>query len=229
MQDAQDGFNLACNDRLFLGESLFETIKVQEAKPCFSELHWQRISNSAKSLGQSFIPFKDWQQLLLEKIQQEQLIEGGIKAIWTGGEAPRTLIAQGQHNQLLLQCFSYELIRKPVRLIFAPWLRDLKNPIYQLKTINYLEAILARRKARQEGADDALFFNTQGQVTEATCANIFFIYQEKIITPSLKDGVLPGITRFRVLNHCQKLNIAYEETSINKKLIQAAAEKTILR
>jgi len=220
MHENHNGFNLAGNDRIFLGEGLFETIKVTKSKPCFSAVHWQRLNNSAKTLGLSFdLSIEAWQQLLLEKIRQEKLLDGGIKVILTGGVAARGLIATGQHNQLLLQCFSYAPLLKPIRLTIASWLRDANNSLYQLKTINYLEAIIARRQAIQEGADDALFFNTQQYVTEATCANVFFLHQGRIITPLLTDGVLAGITRFRILNHCHHLNLDYAEVSINKEII----------
>lgn len=218
-----DGFKLAANERLFLGEGLFETIKVVQSKPCFPELHWQRLKNSAQTLGISFtLSVEAWQQLLLVKIRQEQLLDGGIKVILTGGEAARGLLVQGQYNQLLVHCFSFSPLVKPVRLNTAAWLRDAANPLYQLKTLNYLEAILARRQAVEEGADDALFFNTQHCVTEASCANIFFLHQGRLITPALEDGVLPGITRSRILNHCYQLAIDCVEMSISKEMITQA-------
>ena len=223
MQEDLDSFNLACTDRLFLGEGLFETIRVFGSKPCFSELHWQRLRSSASRLGLSFsLSVEAWQQLLLEKIQQEHLFEGGIKIILTGGEAPRNLIAKGQRNQLLLQCFTYKPVVTPLRLTSAAWQRDKNNPLYQVKTINYLEAILARRKAKEKGADDVLFFNTQDKVTETTCANIFFVCKGRIVTPCIKDGVLAGITRARVLEKCQTLSLACDVLSIERKIIQNA-------
>ncbi|RUR12424.1 aminotransferase class IV [Legionella sp. km772] len=221
MQPEQEGFKLAPNERLFLGEGLFETIKVLKSKPCFAELHWQRLRNSAQALGFSFtLSLEAWRHSLLAKIQQERLLDGGIKAIWTGGEASRGLISEGQNSQLLLHAFSFQTLFKPVRLKTASWLRDANNPLYQLKTINYLEAILARRQAMQEGADDALFFNTQHCVTEASCANIFFLQEGRLLTPAQTEGVLPGITRSRILNHCRHLNLAYAEVSITRELIK---------
>lgn len=211
------------NDRIFLGEGLFETLKVDNFQPCFSELHWQRLNDSAHRLGISFtLSKKEWQQLLLNKIEQSQLDKGGIKAILTGGVASRGLLAQGTNNQLLIQSFSYLAQLTPLRLTSASWRRDANNPIYQLKTINYLEAIMARREAIRNGADDALFFNTRYQVTEATCANVFIIKDGCLITPPQSDGVLPGITRFRILNHCLRFAIPYTECSITAEMIFSA-------
>lgn len=214
---------LAENDRLFLGEALFETIKVRQSIPLFSELHWKRLHRSAQLLGLESLPsFEEWQERLSDKIKQEKLIEGAVKLVFTGGTASRGLTEQGQDNQFLLHCFTYNALLNPVRLIKACWKRDASNPVYQLKTINYLEAIIARRHALGHKADDVLFFNTQDCVTEASCANIFLIQNNKIITPPQKDGVLPGITRFRLLKLCQHLTIEYAEQSINQKMIEQA-------
>lgn len=214
---------LAISDRAFLGEGLFETIKIRNSKPLFSHLHWQRLKRSAQSLGISFsLSIEEWHQLLVQKVQQELIINGGMKVVLSGGIAARGLISKGQNNKLLIQCFTYNELQKPLRLIHAPWLRDANNPIYGLKTLNYLESIIARRQALEQGADDALFFNTQQWVTEATTANIFFIHQECVYTPSQKDGLLPGITRARILKHCIRLAIEHKELSINQEFINNA-------
>ncbi len=216
-------FTLAANDRIFIGEGLFETIKVAQSIPLFSELHWHRMSLSAQDIGLDFVlSVEDWNCMLLKKIQEEGMLDGGIKVIFTGGKAARDLIAKGQDNQFLLHCFSFSQYLKPVHLIEAPWTRDANNPIYQVKTINYLEAIFARRIAKEKNADDVLFFNNQAYVTEASCANIFFIQDDKVLTPSLSDGVLAGITRSRILNHCQQLNIEYDELSITREIMDQA-------
>lgn len=219
----EDAFVLAPNERLFLGEGLFETIKVSKSQACFSKLHWQRLKRSAQFLELPFkLSFAAWQQMLCHKIQQEQLVDGGLKVILTGGIAARGLIAQGEHNQYLVQAFSFSPQTKALRLKKAAWLRDGRNPLYQLKTINYLEAIVARRQAQDEGWDDVLFFNMHNCVTEASCANIFFLYQDRLITPALSDGVLAGVTRSRIVQHCQLLNLAFAELSISATMLEQA-------
>jgi 4-amino-4-deoxychorismate lyase len=215
--------NFPIDDRILLGEGLFETIKVQQGKALFPELHWQRLNNAAQYLKIRFtLPKREWGNLLDNTIQKDNLINGGLKAILSGGVAVRGLVAQGQESRLLVQSFSYTHQNTALRLLPASWTRDANNPLYQFKTINYLEAVLARREALQKGADDALFFNTKQHITEATCANIFLINNGRFITPPLHDGVLPGITRLRILNHCARLGFLYEESSINKELLEQA-------
>lgn len=215
--------NLNSDDRVFLGEGLFETLKVESAHPCFAQLHWERLNHSAASVGIPFeLSYEDWLEHLILQIRKDNLFHGGIKAILMGGSAPRGLTERGQVSQLLLQTFNYTLQTQAVRLCSANWLRDCSNPIYKLKSINYLEAILASRKAVACGADDALFFNTNHFVTETSSANVFIIKHDVVYTPPIDDGVLGGITRGRLLAACEINQIPHEERSINKSMLEEA-------
>lgn len=211
------------DDRIFLGEGLFETLRVDSSRPCFALLHWQRLDYSAKTLG---IPFDlssdEWHEHLIAQIKHDNLYHGGIKAILSGGSAPRGLAEQGQVSQLIFQTFNYTIKSSPVRLLSTPWLRDAGNPVYRMKTVNYLEAIMARRQALNQGADDALFFNLQQDATETTCANFFIIKNNQLATPKLEHGVLPGITRGRILALCAQHEITCIETRLSKSMIEEA-------
>ncbi|KGP63230.1 4-amino-4-deoxychorismate lyase [Legionella norrlandica] len=211
------------NDRIFLGEGLFETIRVDSSRPCFAHLHWERLNNSACQLGIPFeISFEDWLEYLIQKIKKDNLYHGGIKAILSGGPAPRGLAEQGQVSHLILQTFNYSLQKHPIRLISVAWLRDKNNPIYRLKSVNYLEAIIAQRQAVACGADDALFFNMENHATETTCANLFLIENNILYTPGIEDGILPGITRARLIALCQQNEIIVQEAALTKKRIEGA-------
>lgn len=214
---AEEG-RLAVSDRLFLGEGLFETLRVTQSACCYPELHWQRLCCSAKFLGIDFDwPLQTWKNRLQQCIKDDGIEEGGIKVILTGGTAFRGLTAKGKQGQLLLHSFQYSRQEKPLRLARSHWLRDARNPVYQLKSVNYLEAILARRQAEAVGADDVLFFNTEQHVSETSCANIFFIRDNSVLTPPLADGVLPGITRQRLIAACLRLNIPCIEQSLTEQ------------
>lgn len=140
----------------------------------------------------------------------------------SGGPASRGLAERGQVSQLIFQTFNYSIQKHPVRLISINWLRDKANPLYQLKSVNYLEAIIAQRQAIAVGADDALFFNTENHVTETTCANLFLIENNILYTPRVEDGILPGITRARLISHCQQHKMSVQEISLTKKRIEDA-------
>ncbi|KTD40051.1 aminotransferase class IV [Legionella parisiensis] len=221
--EGESSFAFPIDDRIFLGEGLFETLRVEAATPCCAYLHWQRLSDSAQKLGIPFdLSFEHWLEHLLNKIKQDNLYHGGIKAILSGGSAPRGLAVRGQVSQLIFQTFNYSLETSPLKLVSVPWLRDGTNPVYQVKSVNYLEAILARRQAIALGADDALFFNMQHYATETTCANLFLIQDKRLLTPPLTDGVLPGIARSRLLQHSKQQGISCTEVSITKAMLKEA-------
>lgn len=215
--------SFAIDDRIFLGEGLFETLRVDSSRPCFAELHWQRLSDSAQKLGIPFdLSLDDWQEHLVAQIKRDNLYHGGIKAILSGGSAPRGLAEQGQVSQLIFQTFNYAVHKQPVRLSSVSWLRDAASPIYRLKSVNYLEAIIARRQALSASADDALFYNTAHRATETTCANLFIIQNNILLTPPVDDGVLPGITRARVQTLAEQHHISCKELSLTKEMIKEA-------
>lgn len=222
--DEEHEIMFQADDRIFLGEGLFETLKVTHGKPCCAYLHWQRLSDAAIRLGIPFeLSFEHWLEHLRHKIRKDRLNCGGIKAILSAGSAPRGLAERGQNSHLVLQTFNYPLETKPLRLVTAPWLRDGANPVYSVKSTNYLEGILARRQALALGADDALFFNLQRHATETTCANLFLVQDNQLISPPLTDGVLAGITRSRILKISKRVGIKSLECSVTKEMLKNAS------
>lgn len=211
------------DDRIFLGEGLFETIKIENHLPLYSKLHWQRMSTSAIQLK---IPFNHayeaWYELLLQRINDANIQAGGIRIILTSGRATRGLAVEGDCPSLLVEPFKYQPLTQALNLVTAPWSRDAVNPIYQFKTVNYLESVLARRHALSVKADDALFFNTRRYATETTVANLFVVRQNKLYTPSLTCGVLPGIIRSRLFSICSEHAIELKEDSVSREFIMNA-------
>lgn len=213
----------ARDDRIFLGEGLFETLRILNGKPCYSRQHWQRLQRSACLLHITFdLPYPIWCEKLQFCIEQAGLETGGIKALLSAGSADRGLLQPGFESRLMIQAFAYQPDNSPLALISAPWQRDQANPVYQVKSVNYLEAIMARRYARERGADDALFFNLEECATETPIANIFMINQDKMYTPPLIDGVLAGIIRQRILEKADSWGIACEELAFTTYRLQKA-------
>lgn len=209
--------SLSLSDRIFLGEALFETIKVTNSIPLNAKAHWQRLKKSAAFLC---IPFNlsndDWYQALISDIKKNKIIDGGMKVILSAGESPRGLSELSQYPWMKIACFSHQPNINPLRLISSSWQRDAKNPIYQHKTVNYLEAVLASRLAKENKADDVLFFNFDRFAQETTVANIFIIKNNQLITPALENGILAGITRQRLIRLCLKHNLNCQEANLTK-------------
>jgi len=94
----------------------------------------------------------------------------------------------------------------------------------QMKSLNYLNNVLAKREARIRGADEALLLNDRGLVAEAAAANVFIVRDEVLSTPPPSDGALPGITRRSVLEIAAELGISTRERSLGRMDLLGADE-----
>jgi len=214
--------NLPCSpqDRVFLGEGLFETIRVDNGRCCYPRQHWQRLQQSALALNIPFeVSLAAWLEHLLAAIKASGVQDGGIKVLLTSGHAPRGLAEQSTVSYLTFNAFSGSSPGAPLSLVTASWLRDAHNPVYRLKSINYLESIIARRQALAAGADDVLFFNLTNHATETTIANLFLINDGQLVTPALTSGILPGIIRSRLIRLCTDAGVPCLETDVDSAAI----------
>jgi len=110
-----------------------------------------------------------------------------------------------------------------IKLLIASTRRmpaECLNP--RIKSLNYLNNILARIEANAAGMDEAIMLNTQGFVSEGTVDNIFIIKNGQLITPQVSDGLLQGITRDSILQIAQQSGIPTVECSLTTyDLLQA--------
>ncbi|MCW8451285.1 aminotransferase class IV [Legionella quinlivanii] len=214
---------LSSADRLFLGEAVFETLKVRNGKALYTGLHWRRLRNAAASLNIPFtLALEEWQRVIGQYLKEQNFTDGGLKIILTPGEAPRGLTPRGINPHLVLEFFTYQSVQTPLTIVSSPWQRDRKNPVYQYKSVSYFEAILARRWAVNQNADDVLFFNTESRATETSIANFFIIYQDRIETPVPSEGLIPGILRERILSICKDNQIECRESRVSRAMIKDA-------
>jgi branched-subunit amino acid aminotransferase/4-amino-4-deoxychorismate lyase len=100
--------------------------------------------------------------------------------------------------------------------------RSSYSPLSRIKSLNYLDNILARLEAREHNAQEALLLNTMGWVAEGATSNIFIIKHKKLVTPPVDSGSLPGITRAAVLEIAGNVDLqTQEETFSPEELLRA--------
>ncbi|HEX3730061.1 MAG TPA: branched-chain-amino-acid transaminase, partial [Opitutaceae bacterium] len=93
-----------------------------------------------------------------------------------------------------------------------------------VKSLNYLNNILAKIEAKQFGALEAIMLNEQGYVAECTADNVFIVHKGKILTPSVTQGALAGITRGAILDIAAELNVPLQETQMTRYDVWTADE-----
>jgi branched-chain amino acid aminotransferase len=99
---------------------------------------------------------------------------------------------------------------------------DVLDP--RIKSLNYLNNVLAKLEARQHGADEALMLNAQGMVAETSVANVFVVRDGVLLTPPAVDGALEGITRSTVMELAATLGIPVREQTLSRFDFFAADE-----
>lgn len=186
-------------DRGFtLGDGLFETIAVRDGAGLRLAAHFARLRTGADLLG---LPVTLSDDALAEAVTATAagngLRDAAVRLTLSAGAGPRGLPRPDPVRPTLLLTAAPLPPQQPAaRLIVARGTcRNERSPLSRIKSMNYLDSILARREAAAAGADDAVMLNTQGRVAEATAANLFLQLDCGWVTPPVEEGALPGVMR----------------------------------
>jgi branched-chain amino acid aminotransferase len=179
------GASLPIHDRSFLlGEGVFETVLTVGAKAVALDRHIARLRLGAESLGINS-PTEDALAVAVAALLHS------TREITLG----RMRITLSGSGTFLITHQEYKEWSEPARLVSYPHPFNAKSPLQKVKSTSYGEYLLAFRYAQERGADDALLFNTQDSVMEASTANVVALIGGRWVTPPLSAGPLPGITR----------------------------------
>jgi branched-chain amino acid aminotransferase len=203
---------ISAHDRgLTLGDGIFETILVKERKLIWRDDHLKRMAESAHTIGLPF-PAKDIDEALSTLTEQGE-DHHVLRLTLTRGVAARGLAGEGKKPTLVatLDSFDEGLMFKPARLITSNIRRNETSPLSRIKSLSYGDNIMAAREATMAHVDDALMLNSKGHVTCATIGNIFAVIRGELATPPLADGVLPGITRQKLLKGAVEMSLTLSD------------------
>jgi aminodeoxychorismate lyase len=220
---------VSLNDRGFLlGDGLFETIRVCNRKPFRLAQHLERLARGADFLKIK-LPFtpKEIQKFTARLLEQNQADDSILRITLTRGPGRRGYSIKGADQPTL----AMTLQALPPVNADEPWQWSLVTSSFRIpaadalasfKTTSKVLNVLARAEAEENGADEALLVNTNGEVAETAGGNIFWIYQDKVCTVPTGRGVLPGITRAVVLEICQMLGLENSKRVIKPEHLRNA-------
>ena len=114
-------------------------------------------------------------------------------------------------GSLLVVVRPYEPPKESIRAKVSSYRRSSSSPILRIKSLNYLENILAKREALAAGYDEAIFLNELSELAEGTATNIFFMKGKVIYTPSVECGLLAGIIRSVILECSREFGFELRE------------------
>lgn len=216
---------LDSHDRGFLlGDGVFETIAVINHKPLWLDEHLQRMSQAAAELGISFNAESLFAGLgkVLQKSQAQFEV---LRISLSRGKTSRGLAGDGTFPSLLMTLDGFDAgnLFQHCRLKVSAVRRNEYAPSSRLKTLSYIDGIAAAREVAAD-AEDALMLNTHGHIASSTVSNIFLLRGNELITPSLNQGILPGITRRVLLDNARKMgSVPVERTVSLEDLFRADA------
>ncbi|OYX11171.1 MAG: 2-keto-4-methylthiobutyrate aminotransferase [Rhizobiales bacterium 32-66-8] len=215
---------LSPTDRGFtLGDGLFETLRVVDGAVLRVEAHLARLAAGAQVLALPLAGL-NLAAALTAVVAANHVETGVVRLTVSRGSGPRGVLPPVEpHPTVLIGATALVApASAPVRLMTCTVTRrNEMSPLSRIKSLNYLDNILARQEAAARGLDDALLLNTRGQVAEASYANLFAVREGTLVTPPVADGALPGIMRAEIL----RLG-AREETLTPRDL--AGAEEVFL-
>lgn len=208
-------------DRGFLyGDGLFETIRVSNGRLFRWPQHLARLQR-----GADFLKFRlphpgdqlaTWAQ---ELAHANGLSDCLLRLNLSRGTGPRGYSPRGADSPTLVMT-THPLAeanpqKPPIWSIMTSSVRlPAGDPLANFKTSNKLAQILARSEADALGANEALLINTNGHVVEASGSNLFWIQRQRICTPSIGAGILPGVTREVVFEIARNLGYEIVEAEI---------------
>lgn len=191
------------SDRGFtLGDGLFETIAVKSGAPRRLDAHLARLHDGAAMLDLP-LPWTDAQlaQWIAATASANALADAVVRLTVSRGPGPRGVLPPPAPTPtLVIAAAPLPDTSAAVALITATRTRrNQHSPLARIKSLNYLDNVIARAEAAAAGADDALILNTDGRVAETSIANIFALIGGRLVTPPVADGALPGVMRAEVM------------------------------
>lgn len=214
---------------LLLGDGLFETMRAQQGKVLFLESHWRRLHESAAKLEIPMpISLTDFWHISSELLEQNNLLvqNAFLRFTLTRGCGPRGLLPPLEVKPNLI-AIAGALATPPTTVSAAvvSIQRNAHSVLTKIKSLNYLENVLAKMEAQKLGADEAILLNSKNDVAGASTANIFLVsVKGQLLTPRIEDGALPGITRAVVIKIAADLKMDLIETTVSLNDLNNAAE-----
>lgn len=217
---------------LLYGDGVFEGMRIYGGKVFRLREHLIRLWQSATSIGLKIpVSIEDLRKDVIEAVAENQHEEGYIRLLVTRGVGALGLDPFGCSNPQVIiivdkiKLYPNELYENGLELVTASTIRNHPAALSpRVKSLNYLNNILAKMEAIKAGCVEALMLNHKGEVAECTGDNLFIVKSERLITPPIDAGILEGITRNAVLELAQQAGIKTIEANLTRHDIFIADE-----
>ena len=186
-----------------VGDGVFETIALRHGTVFALSRHVARLVRSAVCLG---LPRPDPDELrrAIEATvaANPDIVWGALRVTYTSGRGTVGSGRSGSPATLVVGAREIPPYDGLAELITVPWPRNERGALVGIKTTSYAENALALADAHRQGATEAIFGNTKGNLCEGSGTNVFVVINGQLVTPPLSSGCLAGITRGLIMESC---------------------------
>lgn len=218
---------------LLYGDGVFEGIRAYDGTVFKLEDHVERLFNSAHviNLDMPYTP-DETVSAVVETIKQNELHDAYVRLVVTRGEGDLGLDPDHCNEPTMfiiaadIELYPEEVYQEGLELITVPTRRNQPEAINpRVKSLNYLNNIMAKMEAKKAGYEEAIMLNEQGYVVECTGDNLFIVESDGLIrTPPPHMGVLEGITRDVLIELAEDNGMTVKEEPLNRYDLYVAEE-----
>jgi branched-chain amino acid aminotransferase len=205
---------------LLLGDGLFETLRVYRGHVFKLEDHLGRLARGAAELGIPLpLDVPDIASAVHETLEAHHLdaASAALRITLTRGPGQRGLLPPEEPNPNLIISVSAYHPSALEGFTVATSKRARRNEgslTARLKTLQYLDNVVAQAEAAAEGAEEALLLNNKNNIACGARSNLFAVIKGTLLTPAIEEGALPGITRGMILHLAKELSVQVSETRL---------------
>ncbi|HOK56599.1 MAG TPA: branched-chain-amino-acid transaminase [bacterium] len=217
---------------LLYGDGVFEGLRSYNGKIFKLDEHIIRLYNSAKAILLEIpVEKEELKKIIIETVKRNNLKDSYIRVVVTRGVGDLGLDPRKCKKPTIfviaskIQLYPESLYDKGIDLVTVATRRNLNESLNPaIKSLNYLNNILAKIEANNSGASEGLILNQFGYVSECTGENIFIIKEKNLITPPVSAGALDGITRRVVMEIGENIGLKVKEENITRYDIYTSDE-----
>ena len=217
---------------LLYGDGVFEGIRVYGGRVFLMRKHIARLYESARAIRLEIpVDPEEMARLTREVVADNGIVDGYIRLVITrGGNQLGLDIRKTRDPQVIIiadtiSLYPQEHYEQGLKLITAATIRNHPAALSpRIKSLNYLNNIMAKVEATDAGCLEAVMLNHKGEVSECTGDNLFLVKDGRITTPPLDAGILAGITRETVIDLAREAGLDVSETALTKHDVYIADE-----
>jgi D-alanine transaminase len=215
-------------DRGFqLGDGVYEVIKVMNGRLVWLDDHLQRLERSLAEVRLTeALAGHAFESVLPELVERSGLVDGMVYVQVTRGTAPRDFVFPRPPHPTVLAYARVKKLPTEAEIFAGTVLHPLDDQRWarcDIKSTNLLAAVLAKEEAKEAGADEALFLDSEGVVREGGSSNVFAVLDGVLRTHPLSNRILGGITRLHVIEIAREMGWKVEESAFKVAEITSEA------